>query len=70
MRKALAEIKRVLKEDGRIILADNNPFFGPGWLKKRWKKELEMTGVSDINFSRYAFFTIIEAKNRSQEENS
>jgi len=69
MRKALAEIRRVLKKDGKIILADNNPFLGPGWLKKRWKKELENIGFEDIDFSNLGFFTIIEAKNRNQGGN-
>lgn len=62
MRKALAEIKRVLRKNGKIILTDNNPFFGPGWLKKRWQKEMEMIGFKNIGFSKFKFFTIIEAK--------
>ncbi len=65
MRRALTEIHRVLKKDGRLILADNNPFFGPGWLKKRWEAELEMAGFGDIGFSRFKLFTIIQAKNRN-----
>ena len=65
MRRALTEMKRVLKKDGRVILADNNPFFGPGWLKKRWEKELDMAGFRDISFSRFKLFTIIQAKNRN-----
>lgn len=69
MRKALAEIRRVLKRDGKIILADNNPFFGPGWLKKRWKKELQNIGFETIDFSNLGFFTIIRAKNRNQGGN-
>ncbi len=69
MRKALTEIRRVLKKDGKVILADNNPFFGPGWLKKRWENELRTVGLEKIQFSRFGFFTIIQAKNRNGGEN-
>jgi ubiquinone/menaquinone biosynthesis C-methylase UbiE len=73
MRKILAEIKRVLKENGKMILTDNNPFWGPGWFKKRWQKELEMIGFKDIDFSRFKLFTIITAQSWNQgkiDENS
>jgi len=69
MRKALTEIRRVLKKDGKVILADNNPFFGPGWFKKRWENELRNIGLEKINFSRFGFFTIIQAKNQNGGEN-
>jgi len=65
MRKILTEMKRILKTNGRIILTDNNPFFGPGWLKKRWEKELETVGLKNVRFSRFGLFTVIEAKNRN-----
>jgi len=47
MRMALKEIKRVTKEGGRVLLAFVNPFFGQGWTKSVWKKDMEK-----VNFRR------------------
>lgn len=62
MRTAVKELARVTKTNGKLIIADINPFLGPGWSKKRWLIELSAAGFKAIKFQRFWLATVMTAK--------
>lgn len=62
MRKALSEMQGVLREKGKVIIADLNPFLGPGWAKGWWIEELRKAGFQKISLRRFRLTAVLSAE--------
>lgn len=61
-KKMLTEMGRVLKVQGRLLICDLNPFFGPGWSKGRWRQELAAAGFGRIELGDFRLTTVISGE--------
>ena len=66
MQTAVKELARISKIGGKLLIADINPFWGPGWSKSRWMQELSAMGFNGVKFHRFWLATIIVTKLRAQ----
>ena len=71
MRMAIKELGRVTKDGSKVLLADINPFLGPGWTKSVWKNELEKENFKDVEFNNFlltsVIFTYVSKKEKKSE---
>ena len=58
-RELLSEMHRVLKEKGKVVVGDLNPFLGPAWSRRRWMYELSRTGFHSVAIGRFGLTTIM-----------
>ncbi len=62
MRKALSEMQGVLRDKGKVVIADLNPFLGPGWAKGRWIEELRKVGFQKISLRRFRLTAVLSGE--------
>ncbi len=61
-KKLISEIHRVLREGGKVVIADLNPFLGPFWTLSRWRDEVKKVGFEKIETGGFLLTTLISGE--------